>query len=296
MEIIQDSRLCPMLKWSGGKSGVYKLINKKLPQALINGEINNYYEPFFGGGAMFLKLIQNVKINRYILSDINEDLILFYKVVKNNPKELISLTERDIDSYIKMADIKNRKIFYNKIRTLYNIEHSSVDYDNYSNCYISRAAQLLFLNKTCWGGRYRQSLKGNFNVPCSGEDPAKLQKDNIFRISTIFNRGNVDLRQADYKEVCKEISGNDSFVYFDPPYEGTTSDYYKKRFTHKDHIELSQIYRELNDKAAFLMMNNSCQTKEYYDGFKIKHLTSMNTVSTNPLKRKEVEVLLITNY
>jgi len=295
MEIIQH-KLHPILKWSGGKSGNYKHLNKSLPQALIDGKINNYYEPFLGGGAMFLNLIQNVKLNRCILSDINEDLILFYKAIKNNPKELISLAEKSIDSYIKISNKEKRKEFYNRIRAAYNEEQSIIDYENYSSFYIHRAAQLLFLNKTCFGGRYRQNRKGEFNVPCSCENPSKLNKTNILLISAIFRCENISFRQADYKDVCNEISGDDSFVYFDPPYDGTASDYYKIPFSHEDHIELSEIYKVLHKKNTFLMMNNSCITKKYYSDFTIKPIISQNTVARSASNRNETEVLLITNY
>ena len=295
MERVQY-KLSPILKWTGGKSRAFKHLKMNLPQVLLDGKINNYYEPFLGGGAMFLNLIQNVKFSKCVLSDINEDLMLFYNVVKNNPKELISLVENELNAYIKISDKEKREDFYYKIREIYNNERSTIDYNNYSNYYIHRASQLLFLNKTGFGGRYRQNTDGEFNVPCSGEKPSILKKENILNFSAILKCKNIYLMQSDYKKICNEISGNNSFVYFDPPYEGTVSDYYKIPFTHEDHIRLSEIYRELHKKNVFLMMNNSSQTGKYYDGFTIKRINSQGTVARKPSDRREIEELIITNY
>ena len=69
----------PLIKYTGGKYGEYKYFKKEIPD-----RINNYYEPFFGGGGVFFRLHNAKKINgdSYI-NDISKDLMDFYRNVTN---------------------------------------------------------------------------------------------------------------------------------------------------------------------------------------------------------------------
>ena len=70
----------PILKWVGGKRQLLDEIDQRLPK-----KISYYVEPFIGGGAvLFDKQPQHARINDY-----NEELINVYRVVKDNPNELI---------------------------------------------------------------------------------------------------------------------------------------------------------------------------------------------------------------
>ena len=78
-----------LLKWVGGKSQIINDINELLPK-----EINNYYEPFLGGGTVLLNILSlqksgNIKINgNIIVNDLNTGLINFYKYIQSNPEDL----------------------------------------------------------------------------------------------------------------------------------------------------------------------------------------------------------------
>ena len=81
----------PFLKWAGGKTQSLDVLNDHLPAEIKkSGVIEKYFEPFVGGGALFFYLISNYHIKEAYLSDINEDLILTYNVIKNNPNRLIN--------------------------------------------------------------------------------------------------------------------------------------------------------------------------------------------------------------
>jgi DNA adenine methylase len=129
----------PFLRWAGGKSWLLKEISYFLPK-----EFNNYHEPFIGGGSVYLYLKNQGKIKNYsFLSDVNEDLINAYNIVKNSPSELSDILE----TYV------NEKEFYYLIR-------SQKPTDK-----ILRAAQFIYLNRTSFNGIYRVNLKGEYNVP-----------------------------------------------------------------------------------------------------------------------------------
>jgi hypothetical protein len=103
-----DLRECyPFVKWAGGKSQLLSELDSMIPS-----EFNRYFEPFLGGGAMFFHLIsdRNMRFSAY-LSDINEELITAYKVVKNNVKELIEYLKRHQREYNR-----NHSRYYYKLR------------------------------------------------------------------------------------------------------------------------------------------------------------------------------------
>jgi len=296
MEIIQY-KLRPILKWAGGKSRIYKHL--KMPISLSEGRIKNYYEPFFGGGAVFFNLIQSFKFEKCIISDINEDLILFYNVVRKNPLKFIDFSEKYFEIYNHLSSNDEKKKFYEEIRNTYNIDRFNIDYESYSESHIPRAAQMLFLNKTCWGGLYRQNVSGEFNTPCAEYNPSKLKKTHIMNVSNVLK--NVEIICSDFQHVCERIAGNDTFVYLDPPYKDQFSEYYKTHFSDKDQERLSEVFKELHNKGVFLMMNNSYSDEDkaiekLYKGFNIDYIDSVSTIANDPSKRKEIKELLITNY
>ena len=65
----------PILKWPGGKERELNSILISLPK-----KIENYYEPFVGGGAVFV----NVCAKSYFINDITSELTSLYKILKNN--------------------------------------------------------------------------------------------------------------------------------------------------------------------------------------------------------------------
>jgi len=138
-----DSNI-PILKWAGGKRWFVNRYNPLFPQ-----KYSTYLEPFFGGGAVFFHLLPN----RAILSDVNKELMNLYIAVKDYPEELNKL--------IKIHDTNHSKDYYYKIRER--------KYDSNTK----KAAQLLYLNRTCWNGLYRVNLSGKFNVPIGTKSTVK---------------------------------------------------------------------------------------------------------------------------
>jgi len=116
----------PFLRWVGGKRKVAQQLTDLIPSGL-----NNYYEPFLGGGALFF----NVKhmFNKCFLSDINLDLVTSYNSIKRNPSEISNLYENHNNKHSKEyyskicnnnclavpADITARFLYINLIITIY---------------------------------------------------------------------------------------------------------------------------------------------------------------------------------
>lgn len=78
MENILNDRLSSLIKYPGGKEKELKYILPNLPI-----KINNYYEPFVGGGAVYFA----VQANNYLINDKSDELISLYNMVKNQDQE-----------------------------------------------------------------------------------------------------------------------------------------------------------------------------------------------------------------
>jgi DNA adenine methylase len=165
---VVDLRDCyPFVKWAGGKSQLLSELDSMIPT-----KFNRYFEPFLGGGAMFFHLIsdRNTRFSTY-LSDINEELITAYKVVKNNVSELIQILKRHRTEYNR-----NPSKYYYKLRD-----------EIKPRTEIDRTARFIALNKTCFNGLYRVNRSGIFNVPMGRyKNPLICDASNLENISKAF--------------------------------------------------------------------------------------------------------------
>lgn len=199
----------PVIKWSGSKRGQAKEILTYFPR-----EIDTYLEPFCGGASMLRALIESdIKVNSYICSDVNQDLINLWNVIKNNPETVCEAYEMRWHELNDEDDDKQRKKrYFEEVRELYNTEHSPYDF--------------FFILRTTVNGMPRYNRKGEFNnayhITRNGILPEKI-KPIIIEWSEILKKNNVSFVQSDFKD----ISTTDKvFMYLDPPYAGTKGMYY----------------------------------------------------------------------
>ena len=305
-EISIDAK--PFLKWVGGKNQLLVEFNKILPQKILdNKKIDNYIEPFVGGGAMFFFLKNNYNIKRSVLIDVNRELILGYKVIQNYYKELIDELHVLEDIYLSKSE-ENRKAFYYEIRSVYNHQMNDFDYLNYNDDWIMRVVYLIFLNKTGFNGLFRQNSKGEFNVPRGRyKNPKICDEENLIKVNQSLK--NILIICGDFT-IAEEYIDKDSFVYLDPPYRplNTTSNftsYSKAGFNDRDQKRLAEFYRRMAIKGAFLMLSNSDPKNndpydEYFDdlytGFNIKRVPARRIINCDASKRGELNEIIIRNY
>ncbi len=213
----------PFLKWAGGKGQLLEQISSYLPQSLSNGSIKRYVEPFVGGGAMFFYLASSgyqSSINEFFIYDVNPELILAYKTIKKDVYALIDALLKIQAKYWSLSDIEKNQYFY-CIRDLFNSRSQSINFNVFSSNWVERAAQIIFLNRTCFNGLFRVNSKGEFNVPCGKyKKPLICNTDNLKAISLVLQKTHIEL--GDFTK-CKEIVDDKTFVYFDPPYRPISS-------------------------------------------------------------------------
>ncbi|MDI4567942.1 MAG: Dam family site-specific DNA-(adenine-N6)-methyltransferase, partial [Mycoplasma sp.] len=224
------------------------------------------------------------------ISDINNELINFYKIVKNKPKALIKQIEQ-----FKLDYRKNPKEVYYKLRNIQITE----EFNNYDQVW--KAARTLFLNKTCFNGMYRVNKKGYFNTPWNRSEklPCFYQDDNLYKISKILKKSKIKV--SNYWNIISFIKKND-FVYIDPPYDqlnkNTFTSYAPTNFDKFDQIKLANFCSEINKKGAYFLLSNH-NTKfirELYKNFNITIIHAKRMINSNGNGRGEIEEVLITNY
>ena len=296
MEIVK-----PFVKWAGGKSSLIPQITKYFPFELKNGQIEKYVEPFVGGGAVLIDILQKYDVKQAYAFDINKDLINCYNVIKYKVEDLIQKLDKKEKEFLALDKDERQKYFYN-IRTEYN----SYLLDNEID--VKRASEFIFLNRTCFNGLYRVNKNGKFNVPCGKyKNPTICDSNNLRNLSKLLK--NVVFAYGDYKESEKLVDEN-TFVYFDQPYRplsvtsGFTS-YTKEDFNDENQKELAEYYNKLNLKNAKLMLSNSNPKntnendnffEKIYKGFNINEVSAKRMINANAKGRGEISELLITNY
>ncbi len=161
--------------------------------------------------------------------------------------------------YHKKSEEK-RKEFYYDVRDNYNLQMNDFDYDNYNDEWIERASYLIFLNKTCFNGLFRQNKKGGFNVPFGKyKNPTICDSKNIKEVSIALK--DTEIFCADFSEAEKYVK-KDSFVYLDPPYRplnktSSFTSYTKDGFVDDDQIRLAKFFNEMDKRSAYIMLSNS---------------------------------------
>lgn len=297
-----SEKIRPFVKWAGGKGSLIPQLNNFYPYELKNGIIERYIEPFVGGGAVLIDILQKYDVQEAYAFDINIDLINSYNVIKNNVEDLITNLKQMETEYLQLEQEERKNYFYNK-RDEYNNYTLKENEQN-----IQRAAQFIYLNRTCFNGLYRVNKAGKFNVPMgSHKNPTICDEENLRNLSKLIQ--NVQFQYGDYKRSMEYVTEN-TFVYFDPPYRplnvtsGFTS-YTKEDFNDENQKELAEFYRELNEQNAKLMLSNSNPkntNKEdnffdnIYQGFNIDEIYASRTINANSKGRGKISEILVTNY
>jgi|LSQX01.1.fsa_nt_gb DNA adenine methylase len=273
----------PFVKWAGGKRQLITKILKIIDLFKESADENfTFIEPFVGGGVVFLSL----KHPRTIINDLNQELINAYKVIKDNPLELMD----NLETY-KKKYLQNKENFYYKIRRQ---DRNKKLYNSMTD--LAKATRTIFLNKTCYNGLYRVNLKGEFNTPMGGYvNPSIYDKNNILKLSLFFNNEDFKMLSLDYKEALVHVKKGD-IIYVDPPYDygnknGFTK-YLKEGFEFSDFKELKKELDYSINKGAFVIISNNATERVinlFKNDEKYSVLYNLKIVKTNRTINRDVK-------
>lgn len=297
----EEKSLKPFLKWAGGKGQLIREIEKYYP--FDNCTITKYAEPFVGGGAILFDILSRYELEEVYISDINEELVNAYRVIRDDIDELISMLQVMQDEFVPM-DTDERKVYYIAKRKHFNDLKINAE----ETTGIEKAVLLIFLNKTCFNGLFRVNKKGLFNVPMgSYKNPMICDGKNLRALSQKLR--NVNIVCGDYR-LSKGFIDEHTFAYFDPPYRPLTrtanfTAYTKTLFDDASQKELAKFVDELNKRGAKILVSNSDPRNsnkednffdDIYSAYKIKRVDATRMINCNGESRDKVKELLISNF
>ena len=281
-----DNSPKPFLRWAGGKRKLANLIEQSIPST-FSGEKNRFYEPFVGGGAISFHLgdpksLRFVPGKNLIINDINLDLYITYKAVKESVHELID--------YLKEISKDTSKRNFEKIKAV--VPDSN----------IQRAARFIYLNKTCFNGLWRVNSKGDFNVPWGKLKNPKIFSEQELLIASKRLKSAL-IRNTTFSAAVEDARKGD-LVYFDPPYiplnaTSSFSKYSKDDFGLLDHHALAGVIDGLTKRGVKVILSNSDtpKTREIYsEVLKLKQLNVQRSISAAAGSRVVVKEIIGTNF
>jgi DNA adenine methylase len=263
----------PFLKWVGGKGQLLAQYQPFFPT-----DFTTYYEPFLGGGAVFFHL-QPVQAQ---LMDINPELVNVYRCVRDQVEAVIHLLEQHQHQH-------SQDYYYQMRATLGRTD-------------VEQAARLIYLNKTCYNGLYRENSKGQFNVPMGRYKAPKICHSELLRAaSQALRRTQIEVQSFD--KVRDLAQDSRDFVYFDPPYHPLSltsrfTEYNRYAFSQTDQERLRDLFAELAQRGVKVMLSNSdCPfIRQLYQDFSIHTISASRAINSNAQKRGKINEVLVTSY
>ena len=255
-----------------------------------------YVEPFFGGGALFFYL----EPRKAIINDINSKLMDFYRGVRDDYPRLRKELDEIEDIYMRYrqdfehlkklnpnerVEDKNEALYY-ELRDMFN----NLIPQKYSD-----ALLYYYINKTAYSGMIRYNARGEFNVPFGryahlNTNAVMLSHSRLLQRAEIFN--------TDYSEIFN-MCQKDDFVFLDPPYDCTFSDYgneeYKDGFNEESHRKLSRDFANLPCKAL-MVIGRTPLTEELYKGFIVDEYKKNYAVNIRNRFKSVATHIIVTNY
>ena len=266
----------PVLKWAGGKGRLLPELIHRLPETYAA-----YHEPFIGGGALFFALAGRGRIGRAFLSDANASLIDVYLALRDEVEAVVAALGEHVYEREHYYRVRARRP-----------ENLSLP---------ERAARVIYLNKTCYNGLYRENRKGQFNVPFGRyKNPTICDEPNLRAASAALQ--GVDIARRHFSTVLESAQPGD-FVYFDPPYHPLSATanftaYDRGGFGPDDQRQLRDVFAALGVRGVRAMLSNSDTPfiRELYDGFPVDQVFVARAVNSKANGRGKVAEVIVRNY
>lgn len=257
------------LKWAGGKYNLMEAIAGHLPEADV------LVEPFVGAGSVFL----NTNYSRYLLNDINADLIHLYQFLQQKPQQLI------YDARLLFVDNNNEKSVFLAMRQLFNQTT-----DPYQ-----RSLLFLFLNRHCYNGLCRYNQSGFFNVPFGKYKKPYFPEAELEAFAEKAKRATFVC--MDYQQLFAQLPV-DAAVYCDPPYvplskTASFTSYAKNSFNLDDQADLANLSEQAQQRGHSVLISNhdTSWTRKIYQGAELHSIQVGRSISQKGSTRGKVAEL-----
>lgn len=292
------------LFYVGDKYKLMEEIGKHFPN-----NIGKFVEPFVGGGSVFM----NTVAEQYYLNDIDSNIIGLHKYLckaANKQTSFFSHIENIIKEYglsysYKEDAIPNelKKQYKKTYFAKYNknaYEQMKAGFNESSKNDMSILYLLLIYG---FNRMLRFNKNGDFNLPVGNVD---FNSNVVLALKDYFQQARIKKPQwfnLDYKTFMRNINlSENDFVYIDPPYLITFSEY-NKLWREQDEKELLQLLDKLNEHKIRFAISNVTYYKNRYNDIFIDwarkyhtHSIKSNYISYHDNSIKQFDEVLITNY
>jgi DNA adenine methylase len=297
----------PFLKWAGGKTQLLPALAERVPRKVREGKVPVYVEPFVGGGAVYFHFNNRFRFRECHIFDVNEEVFLAYTVVRDRVDELIEVLRGLAGEYLS-RDGEGRREYYHEVRDAFNRRRKSITWTQFHPSWVERAAQLLFLNRTCYNGLFRVNSRGEFNVPYGRYKNPRIVNETLLRKDSVLLR-NTSVHLGDFAQSLPYMS-EETFAYFDPPYRPISKTarftaYSREGFSDAEQERLARFFSACNAKGALLMLSNSDPRNtdpgddffdRLYGRFSITRVPARRAINSDRAGRGRISEVLVTNY
>ena len=273
---VESAAAHPFVKWAGGKRSLVSSLVQHFPEV-----ITTYWEPFVGGGAVFFTFAH--RMERAVLSDTNEDLVITYQVVKTDVDALI---ERLRKHQRKHGERQGKQ--YADGQTYYQRVRAQEPDDP-----VEVAARFIYLNKTCFNGLYRVNKNGKFNVPeGSYAQPVICDVERLRAAHRVLAKATIKL--GDFSRVVAPDKGD--LIYCDPPYDGCFTSYQADGFRGDSQSRLRDCAKAWAERGATVVLSNADTDamRMLYAGWEVHTAVAPRSINSNGDGRGAAAELIIT--
>lgn len=265
------------LRYPGGKSKLYGLVESIISQ--YSDMVDTYVEPFAGGAAIALQLLQNSRVKKVIINDINIGIYSFWDSVCNKTDDFL-------------------KLLYDTKINIENYELQKQIYENEKRTSLELGFATFFLNRTNFSGVLEAGPIGGYNQTGKYLIDARFNKidlsKKIQKISQFSS--NISIFNLDILDFIKQVEKKKRkiFTYFDPPYFVKGKALYTNFLEKEDHL---MIYNEIKKiKTPWLLTyDNVHEISDIYKQYKQYEFNLSYTVNSIA-NRKGSELLVLSDY
>jgi DNA adenine methylase len=279
----------PAVTWPGGKTRLLDRLFDALPSDIA--AYDQYVEPFLGGGSVLIRMLTIGTFQEYVANDANGRLIQAYRTIREGCGEFLGLLADWEAEYALMAPGERETTYYRR-RARYNEPGLSPT---------EISTLLVFLNRTCFNGKYAENRSGQFNVSWGKKTSFRYDPENLTRLGELLRDDRLTLTAGDFRNLEARI-GDRAFVYADSPYVPTGpqgyATYRRGDFDNGTQAELRDFLARLDRRGVAWLASNSDTglTRELYRDYNIRQITAPRCVGRGSGAATAVPELLVSNY
>ena len=237
------------LRYPGGKGQVYHFVEELLKYNNLIG--CTYIEPYAGGAGVALRLLFDEKVKEIIINDYDPAIYAFWYAILNHTDEFVTMieeTEISMDNWRIQKEVQTQKDTDNLLRL------------GFSTFFLNRTNRSGIIKAGVIGGKNQD---GKYKMDCRFNKTKLIEL--IRKISTY--RAQIELHNSDALEFIERIKERDNQFYFiDPPYYQKGKQLYTNFYTHEDHVELANYFKqELGEKQILISYDNCPEIEQLYD-------------------------------